>query len=246
MGKTIFITGASSGIGRALAYEMADRGYSLALVARRSAELETIKEDIQAAHPGITVAVRKLDVTAYDAVSPTLQQLAGELGKLDIVFANAGIGLGEKIGSGQFDKSRRTIETNLIGAMATVDAATHYFLQRGSGHIVGTCSVLAFRGIPRNASYGASKAGFAYYLETLRAELYRKNIAVTVIYPGFIDTPLNQMLSKRPFLISAKKGAVLIANVIERQKAASTIPAIPWGIIGRLFKFLPNSIVAKF
>jgi hypothetical protein len=83
--------------------------------------------------------------------------------------------------------------------MATVDAAMAYFLQQGKGHIVGTCSVAAFRGLPRNASYSASKAGFAVYLEAVRAEVFRKDIDVTVLYPGFIDTPLNQMLPKRPF-----------------------------------------------
>jgi short-subunit dehydrogenase len=245
MSKTIMITGASSGIGRALAGEMANRSYSLALTARRLSALESVKRDIQNTNPAVTVEVRKLDVTEYDTVSPTLQQLAEALGGLDIVFANAGIGLGEKIGSGQFEKSRRTIETNFIGAVATVDAAVNYFLQRGSGHVVGTSSVNAFRGTPRNASYGASKAGFAHYLETLRAEVYHKNIAVTVIYPGFIDTPLNQMLSRRPFLITAQKGAVLIANIIERKTPSSTVPVIPWSIIARLLKFLPTGMVAK-
>jgi short-subunit dehydrogenase len=245
MAKSILITGASSGIGRALAYELAARGYSLALTARRREVLAAIQKEIESTHPSVKVEVGRLDVTEYDSIPPVLQQLGDALGGLDIVFANAGIGPGEKIGTNQFDSARRTIETNLIGAMATVDAAVHYFLQRGSGHIVGTSSVTAFRGMPRNSSYIASKAGFAFYLEALRAEVYRKNIDVTVLYPGYIDTPLNRMLPSRPFLISAEKGAALIAKMIERKVSSSTVPVMPWCIVGRLLKILPTSLIAR-
>ncbi|MDF1592951.1 MAG: SDR family oxidoreductase [Desulfobacterales bacterium] len=244
MTKSIMITGASSGIGRSLAHEMAGRGYALALAARRLEELQTVRTDIERVHPAVQVSVRRLDVTEYDTISPALQGFAEDLGGLDIVFANAGIGLGEKIGTGEFSSARRTIETNLIGAMATVDAAVAYFLQRGSGHIVGTSSVAAFRGTPRGSSYCASKAGFACYLEALRAEAYRKNIAVTVFYPGYIDTPLNRMLRSRPFLISTEKAALLMANLIERKVRSSTVPAMPWCIIARLLKILPTRIIA--
>ena len=121
-----------------------------------------------------------------------------------------------------------------------------YFLEKGHGHIVGTSSVAAFRGMPRMASYGASKAGFALYLESLRAEVDRKNIHVTVLNPGYIDTPLNDMLKNRPFLISAEKGAAMIADMIERKVKSSTVPVWPWCILGRMLKLLPASVVAKF
>jgi short-subunit dehydrogenase len=165
---------------------------------------------------------------------------------LDILFANAGIGLGEKVGRGRFDQARQTIETNLIGAIATVDAAVAYFLQQGHGHIVGVSSVTAFLGLPRMASYGASKAGFSLYLKSLRAEVYRKNIHVTVLNPGYIDTPLNDMLKSRPFLISSEKGAAMIAGMIERRVKSSTVPVWPWCILGRVLQWLPTGIIAKF
>jgi hypothetical protein len=244
MAKSIMITGASSGIGRSLAYEMAGRGYSLALAARRLEELRTVQKDIGRTYPAVKVEVCRLDVTEYDTISPALQGLAESLEGLDIVFANAGIGLGEKIGAGEFTSARRTIETNLIGAMATVDAAVAYFLQRGSGHIVGASSVAAFRGTPRNSSYSASKAGLACYLETLRAEVYPKKIAVTVLYPGYIDTPLNRMLRSRPFLISVEKGAALMADMIERKVRSSTVPVMPWCMLAPLLKLLPTRVVA--
>lgn len=245
MNKSILITGASSGIGRAVSREMAARGYSLALTARRLDLLSEVKEEILQEIPSATVEVRALDVTDNDAVFAVVRELAETLQGLDIVFANAGVGLGEKIGAGQFGKARQTIEVNLLGAMATIDAAVAHFLQRGKGHVVGTCSVAAFRGMPRSSSYSASKAAFATYLEALRAEAYRKNIDVTVLYPGYIDTPLNDMLPNRPFLISLEKGATIIADLIEKKVKSSTVPAFPWAVVGRLLKILPTGIIAK-
>ncbi len=243
--KKIMITGATSGIGRAVAFEMGKRGFALALAARRTDKLEEIKRDISEKYPDSPVAVRRLDVTQYEVVPKILRELAGELGGLDIVFANAGIALGERAGKGEFDKARRTIEVNLLGAMATIDAAVEYFLNKRGGHIVGISSVAAFRGMPRSSAYCASKAGIAIYLESLRAELYGKNIDITVLYPGYIDTPLNQMLPKRPFVIPVEKGAAIIADLIEKRVKSSTVPVYPWNIIGRLLKVLPTGVVAR-
>ena len=239
------ITGASSGIGKALAFELAKRGYSLALTARSADRLDQIQKEIVSDHNPPIVTVRPLDVTDYDDVFRAVNDMAEALEGLDIVFANAGIGLGERVGRGDFEKARRTIEVNLIGAMATVDAAAEYFLKMGKGHIVGTSSVAAFRGMPRNSAYSASKAGFAVYLETVRVELLKKNIHVTVLYPGYIDTPLNQMLKRRPFLISVEKGAAIIADLIEKKVKSSTVPVYPWNIIGRVMKILPAGVIAK-
>jgi short-subunit dehydrogenase len=246
MSRKILITGASSGIGRALAYELAGRGCALALTARRIEVLEEIRSDLKVKHPEVTVAVHPLDVTDYDSVPGVIAACAEGLGGLDILFANAGIGLGEKVGRGRFDKARRTIETNLLGAMACVDAAVAVFLEQGHGHIVGVCSVTAFLGLPRMASYGAAKAGLALYLKSLRAEVYGKNIQVTVLNPGYIDTPLNDMLKNRPFLISAHKGAAVMADMIERKVKVSTVPVWPWRLFEPLLKHLPTRVTAKF
>lgn len=245
MPKTILITGATSGIGKALAFEMAKRGYSLALAGRRSHELVRIRDEIITAHPSLQVEIKAFDVTQYNTVSPAVNELADALGGLDIVVANAGVGPPAKIGVGEFDKLMLNIETNLIGAMATVDAAVSHFLKRGRGHIVGISSLAAFRGMPRNSAYSASKAGIAVFLETLRAEVLKKKIDVTVLYPGYIDTPINNMLKSRPFLISPEKGAIIIANMIEKKVRSSTVPVFPWNIIGCLMKILPVRIIAK-
>lgn len=245
MSKSILITGASSGIGKAVAYEMARKGYSLALASQRLDLLNEIRDDINSRIKPPAVVVRNLDVTDYDDVYKAVNEMADEIGGLDIVFANAGVGLGEKVGRGDFEKIRRTIEVNLIGAIATVDAAAAYFLKKGSGHIVGTSSVAAFRGMPRSSAYSASKAGLAIYLESARAELYNKNIDITVLYPGYIDTPLNNMLPSRPFLISVEKGAGIIAHLIEKKVKSSTVPVYPWSVVGRLLKILPTGVIAK-
>ncbi len=245
MSSSIFITGASSGIGKALAFELAKKGYSLALASRKSDILSQVRNDIISAHNPPAIVIRPLDVTDYDDVYKAVNEMADALGGLDIVFANAGIGLGERVGRGDFKKMRRTIEVNLIGAMATVDAAAAHFLDRGKGHIVGISSVLAFRGFPRNSVYSASKAGFAVYLEAVRVELYQKNIDVTVLYPGYIDTPLNQMQKKRPFLISPEKGAAIMARLIEKKTKSSTVPVYPWNMVGRLMKILPAGVISR-
>jgi short-subunit dehydrogenase len=246
MPKSILITGASSGIGKAVALEMSRRGYSVGLTARRTDELEKIRTTIQEGEGDGQCFIRRLDVTDTQDVPVAVEELAEQLGGLDIVFANAGIGMGEKIGRGEFSKARKTIKVNVIGAMATVDAGVEYFLRQGRGHIVGTCSVAAFRGMPRSSSYSASKAAFAVYLEAARAELFRKSIDVTVLYPGYIDTPLNDMLPSRPFLITVEKGAVLIADMIGKKVKSSTVPVWPWGIVARILRILPASIISKF
>ena len=245
MPRSVMITGASSGIGAALAYELAARGHDLALCARRLDKLETLRTKIRQHHPATRVEIQALDVTHYDQVAAVLSRLAGSLDGLDAVVVNAGIGLGEKIGKGQFEKCRRTVETNLLGAMATVDAAVEHFLASGRGHIVGISSIMAFRGLPRNAAYTASKAGLASYLQALRPYLRRKGIDITIFYPGFIDTPLNDMLPHRPFLISAEKGARLMADRMARKVKAAMIPSWPWVLVKWLLRVAPDRVIAR-
>jgi len=187
--KTVFITGASSGIGRALALELAGRGYDLFLTARRLDMLEQVRTDIAAADPARRVEVRQLDVTDDADVATAIAEAAEKLGRCDIVVANAGVGNSPRVGEGGMERNRLIVETNLIGAMATIDAAVALFRRQGGGQIVGIASVAGVRGLPGSASYSASKAGVAVYLESVRAETYREPITVTTIAPGYIDTP---------------------------------------------------------
>jgi len=163
--KTAFLTGASSGIGQALAPELAARGYDLVLAARRIDSLEQVKQDIAARFPQRRVEVRALDVTRYADVQSTIAAAAEENGGLDLIIANAGIGSTSAIGHGNFDADRAVIETNVLGAMATIEAAVALFRRQNRGQIVVISSVAAFRGLPGAGSYSASKADIADLIE---------------------------------------------------------------------------------
>ncbi len=245
MPRSTMITGASSGIGAALAYELAARGHDLVLCARRLDRLEALRTAIRQHHSKVRVTIQAFDVTQYDQAAPVMEKATEALGGLDTVVVNAGIGLGEKVGKGQFDKCRRTLETNLLGAVATADAAIGRFMQQGQGHLVGISSIMAFRGLARNAAYSASKAGLATYLQALRPYLRRKGIDVTIFYPGFIDTPLNDMLPHRPFLISAEKGARLMADRMARRVKTAMIPPWPWALVKWVLRVMPDRVMAK-
>jgi short-subunit dehydrogenase len=245
MTRTALITGASSGIGHALAVELAARGYDLGLAARRLDALQNLEHEIRQRHPDRRIEVRRLDVTNYDEVPTAIDELATALGGLDVVIANAGVGGAGPIGHGHAQADRAVIETNLLGAMATIDAAAALLQRQGRGQIVAISSVAAFRGLPGSASYSASKAAIATYADALRAELHGTPIKVTTLYPGYIDTPLNEHMPRRPFLISLDKGAALIADKIERGVKTSTIPTYPWNVLSRILPILPTSQLAK-
>ena len=245
MAQTAFITGASSGIGRALALELAGRGYDLFLTARRVEELEKLRVDIAKDQPGCRVEVRRLDVTDYADVPTAIAEAADKLGRVDIVVANAGLSASPPVGTGHFERDRQIVETNLLGAMATVDAAVAQFRRQGGGQIVGISSVAGVRGLPRSASYGASKGGLDVYLEAVRAETWKEPITVTDLAPGYIDTPINQDMKSRPFLIDVEKGARIAANLIERGVGYSTIPRMPWTLIKPLLRVVPTGLLAR-
>jgi NAD(P)-dependent dehydrogenase (short-subunit alcohol dehydrogenase family) len=244
--KTVFITGASSGIGRALALELADRGYDLFLTARRLDALEEVRAEVATRDPARRVEVRQLDVTDDADVAAAIAEAAEKLGRCDIVVANAGLGNSGRVGEGNMERSRLIVETNLIGAMATVDAAVALFRrQGGDGHIVGVGSVAGVRGLPGSGSYSASKAGLAAYLESVRAETHGEPIKVTTIAPGYIDTPINKEMKSRPFLIDVDKGARITADLIERGVGYATVPRFPWTFVAPLLRVLPTSLLAR-
>ena len=246
MAKTVFITGASSGIGRALATELARRGYDLFLTARRLDALEEVRAEIASTQPGRRVEIRQLDVTDDADVASAIAEAAERLGRCDIVVANAGLGNSGMVGEGSMERARLIVETNLIGAMATVDAAVTLFRRQDrGGQIVGIGSVAGVRGLPGSGSYSASKAGIATYLESVRAETYGEPIKVTTLAPGYIDTPINRDMKSRPFLIDAEKGARIMADLIERGVGYATVPRLPWTVIAPLLRVLPTSWLAR-
>lgn len=243
--KSVVITGASSGIGKAIAYEFAKRGANLVLMARRLDLLEALAEDIRKRHADVSVHCLVLDVAKVEDIAPALEQARGLLGQLDCVIANAGITAVNKTGAGDFSKDLRVIQVNLIGGMATIDAAVRIFRQQGKGLAVGISSVSAFKGIPGSAAYSASKAGFSNYLDTTRMELEKHGVKVIAVHPGFVKTEIAPNMDKLPFVITAEKAAKDIVDGIAKGNTNIIVPALPWSVLGRVLPFVPDSIIKK-
>ena len=243
--KSVVITGASAGIGKAIAYEFARRGVNLVLMARRLELLEELAADIGKQHPDVDVHCISLDVAQVEDIAPALEQARNLVGQLDCVIANAGITAVNKTGAGDFSKEQRVIQVNLIGGMATIDAAVRIFRQQGKGIAVGISSVSAFKGIPGSAAYSASKAGFSNYLDSTRMELQKHGITVIAVHPGFVNTEISPNMDKLPFVISAEKAAKEIVNGIVKGNTNIIVPVLPWSVLGRVLPFMPDSIIKK-
>jgi hypothetical protein len=198
-----------------------------------------MREELKDQSPQICLAT--LDVGDYGAIAGTLKSCAEELGGLDIIVVNAGVGIPAKVGEGNFEQMRSVIDINLNGGIATAEAAIELFRAQGHGHLVGISSVAKVRGLPGQAAYTASKAGFSGYLESARCELFEEAISVTELAPGYIDTDLNRSIEKRPFLVTAEKGTKIMADLIERQVDFSYVPPWPWKLVARLMKAVPTS-----
>jgi NAD(P)-dependent dehydrogenase (short-subunit alcohol dehydrogenase family) len=244
--RTAFLTGASSGIGKALAAELCARGYDVYLTARRIEVLEELRTQLTTAFPQRWVTVAALDVTEYEAVAWAIDDAAKQFGGLGMVIANAGADAEGNIGEGRFEAHRAVVDVNLLGAMATIDASVAHFRRQGGGQVVGITSVVAVAGLPGGAPYYASKAGLTRYLQSLRGELWNSDITVTTVAPGYIDTPINEALGdKRPFLIDARTGARKIMDRVESGAVHATVPRVPWAVVEYLLARTPTRLLRK-
>jgi short-subunit dehydrogenase len=244
--RTILITGASSGLGAEMARQFAQRGHDLALCARRTDRLEQLKAELEAAHPGLRVAVRPLDVTDDQAVLETFHAFRADLGRLDRVVVNAGIGKGAPLGTGRPEANRQTAMVNFVAALAQMEAALEIFREQDAGHLVVISSMSAMRGMPKaGATYAATKAGVAHLAEGLRAELHDSPIAVSVVYPGYIRSEMNERVRHAPFIVSTERGVRAMVEAIEKEKPHARVPAWPWVPIGTAMKHLPLPLVRR-
>lgn len=243
MARSIFITGASSGIGEALANEFARRGYDIAIAARRTDRLEALARQLSA-QGAVRVLPITLDVTDFPAIDAALERAAGEFGRLDIVVANAGVGWSLPVGRGKFEQMRRTIDTDLTAAIATIEFALPRLRTQGGGQIVAITSVAGSRGLPYMGAYSAAKAGLHRYVQALRAEVAHDPITVTELAPGYIDTDMNRDAKSRPFVIPLERGGAIMAKMIERGVRHRYVPAWPWMLVAPLVKLVPTRFVA--
>lgn len=238
-GKTILLTGASSGIGAGLAVALAGRGAVLGLVARRREMLEDLAARCEEA--GGTARVYSADVTEAAAIADAARQFRDEFGHIDILIANAGIGGNdEKTRSYDPDSVKKVIDINLLGSVNSIHAVVPDMIERGSGHIVAVSSLAGFRGLPKSAAYSASKAGMTTFFESVRLDVADKGIAVTIIQPGFIRTPLtSSRANKMPFLMELDDAIPHFISAIEKRKRFA---AFPWQLatIVRAGKFMPS------
>lgn len=222
--RTVMITGASSGIGNGLALEIAARGGRLALVARREDVLNEIVSEIRAQN-GTAIAVGA-DVRDANAMKQAADRVRSELGPIDVLIANAGIGGTDQIFKLDPARVAEVININVLGAVNSVAAVLPDMMERNSGQLVAIASLAGYRGLPKSAAYCASKAALSSFFESLRIDLRHTGVTVTIIYPGFIKTPLTSgRAAKMPYLMELDDGVKKILSAIEKGKKSY---AFPW------------------
>jgi short-subunit dehydrogenase len=245
--STILITGASSGLGAEMARQFAAGGHDLALCARRTDRLEELRTEILAAHPDRTVAVRALDVTDDDAVFETVRAFRDELGGLDRVVVNAGLGKGAALGTGRYAANRETAMVNFVAAIAQAEAAMEVFREQGSGHLVLVSSMSALRGMPKSMTvYAATKAALSSLGEGLQSELLGKPIKVTVLHCGYIASEMNEQVQQQVrFMVSTEDGVRAMVDAIEKEKAQAYVPPLPWAALAPVMRHAPLPVLKR-
>jgi short-subunit dehydrogenase len=242
-GTCVWLTGASSGIGEALAYELARRGARVALTARRRELLDEIVAKITQAggeaysFPGDVLNLEEMK-SLVDAIEKTVAPI-------DLAIPNAGTHLFTK--PEQFDSAEylSIMQLNFGGVLHCLEAIIPRMLQRGGGHIAPVASLAGYRGLPRAAAYGASKSALIHFLESIRFHLKPKGLTITIVNPGYVKTPLTDKNDfYMQFLVSTEKAAKIICNGIERGKRTVAFP-IPFSWIVGLAKFLPGPVYEK-
>ena len=236
--KVVLITGASSGIGRALSVELARRGARAGLLARREDLLQEVVAEIET-HGGKAIAL-PADVTDASAVRGAVDTLSQKFGPIDLVIANAGLGptiAGAKL---EPDGVAKVFSVNVMGVVNCVTAVIPQMLERGRGHLAVISSLAAYRGLAKSAAYCSSKAAVSSLFESLRLDLQPEGIDVTIIHPGFIKTSLTAGRKKKlPFLMEVDAAAKIMIRAIEKRKKSY---AFPWRLatIVRVGLVMPN------
>jgi short-subunit dehydrogenase len=222
--RVVMITGASSGIGRGLATELARKGAKIGLVARRADALRELQSDLETlgghafSAPG--------DVRDAASMREVAESITAELGSIDVLIANAGIGTSTDGSEVSGEEVAKVINVNVIGAANSVAAVLPQMVKRGQGQLVVISSLAAYRGLPKSAAYCASKAAVSAFFESLRLDLDPRGIDVTIIHPGFIKTPLTAGRdAQMPFLMELDGAVKKIVTAIERRKKSY---AFPW------------------
>jgi len=233
--RRLFISGASSGIGLALARHYLEHGSIVAVLARRI----DLLDKLSSAYPG-QVHCYALDIRDADAIQRAADDFMAKVGLPDVVIANAGVSVGTLTEYAEdIDAFQQVIDTNVLGMVKTFHPFVNAMRAAGQGTLVGIASVAGFRGLPGAGAYSASKAAAISYLESLRVELHGTGVSVVTICPGYIKTPMTgQNPYPMPFMLDVDVAAKRIASVIDKQKRFTVIP---WqmGLVGYVLRRLP-------
>ena len=242
--RLVFITGASSGIGLALAQACLQRGWTVALVARRCEALHA--QLAQENWPAAQWRIWQADVCDLPAMQAVAQACMSELGLPDVVIANAGISLGVDLADAQdLPVFAQVMNTNVQGLVHTFQPFIEPMCARGRGQLVGIASVAGIRGLPGHAAYCASKAAVISCCESLRGELKPHGVKVTTIAPGYVATPLTaRNRYSMPFLMQPLAFAEQALRAID---AGASFRVIPWpmGVVARVLRFLPDGVLDR-
>lgn len=241
--KSIFITGASSGIGEHLSYKYSQKGITLGLSARRIDELNRVKAKCE--ELGATVFIYQLDVNDNVATKNAIEDFSSKNKSLDCVIANAGIGKTENIMSGDSSFINGIIQTNFLGVTNTLIPAIPIMVKQKFGKLVAISSVASYIPTPNNSGYSASKAGVRMLMDGFRFKLTPHNIKCITICPGFVDTPIVSKTRSTPMMLRVESGAKKIANAIERNKKTFIFPW-QYKIILPLLKIIPDWLILKY
>ena len=241
--RSAFVTGASSGLGKALAAELLRRGWRVAAAARRRGEME----DLAGIAPSPEqLGIFSLDVTDEPALRAAIDEAAAAFGGLDVAVANAGIGIPGLCADLALAELRRVFEVNLIAAAATLTAALPHLRRAPAPLLVGISSLAAHRGGPGSGAYNASKAAFSRWLESLRMELAAEGIRVLEVDPGFVRTPMtDRNRFAMPFLMEPEAAARRMADAIERRRSHLAFPRRLAFLVG-LLRRMPDGLFDGF
>ena len=221
--KVVMITGASSGIGRGLAVALGTKGAKLGLVARRVEALGELVAEIESL--GGKALALPADVQSENSMRAAADKLRAEFGPIDVLIANAGIGPTRDAARFNAEEVANVMNVNVIGASNSVAGVLPEMIARGQGHLVAISSLAAYRGVPKSAAYGASKAAVSSFFESLRLDLEPRGVDVTIIHPGFIKTPLTAGRgAKMPFLMELDDAVNKMVRAIEKRRKRYSFP----------------------